>query len=124
MSTYFAIDGDKIGTKLEALIIAGQLKEAAELSRQVALAIIQIEQIITTSNGNPIFSGGDNLLAEVKLNEGQCRDLVRLFNDITKCTASAGIGDTPREAYLALKLAKGSNTEELVDYRRVAWTDE
>lgn len=120
MKTYIGIDGDRVGEKIEALVVARNLKGATDLSRKVKLAIEQIEKVILSSGGKVIFSGGDGILAEAEFDKQQCNDLVRIFYDTTGCTASAGIGSTPVKAYLALKLAKGFNVERVVDYRSVS----
>ena len=117
MKVYIGIDGDKVGEKIEALIVAGNLQKVAALSRKVQFAIKKLEDAIISSGGRVIFSGGDSILAEIELDEQQCDNLVRMFHDITGCTASAGIGNTPIEAYLALKLAKGSDSEKVIVFR-------
>lgn len=117
MKVYIGIDGDRVGEKVEALIVAGNLKGVAALSRKVKSAIEKIESTIVSSGGKVIFSGGDSILAEMELDEQQCDNLVQMFHDITGCTASAGVGNTPIEAYLALKLAKGSDSERVIVFR-------
>lgn len=108
MKVYCGIDGDKVGEKIEALIITGQLIEASELSRKVKSAVREIERMVQESGGEVIFAGGDSIFAKIEFDEALCKNLIRIFEEITGCFASAGIGKTPTDAYLALKLAKSS----------------
>ena len=126
MKSYVGIDGDKVGARIETLIILENLKGVADLSQKVRLAIEKTKSTIVSLGGKVIFAEGDSILAETEIgfSKQQCENLVRIFYDTTGCTASAGIGRTPLEAYLALKLAKCSARQRVVDYQEVSQNGE
>jgi GTP cyclohydrolase III len=118
MTLFLAVDGDKVGSRLEALIVAEELERVASFSLDVVKAIRKMTELIEQKHGILVFAGGDNLLAT--FDEVESRDLdveelgcalMRIFLEATNCTISIGIGCRPRDAFLALKLAKGSKTK-------------
>jgi nucleotidyltransferase/DNA polymerase involved in DNA repair len=118
MRSFLGIDGDRVGAQLEALIVTGDLRGAATLSENVGRAVEEIKQAVVSFGGTVIFAGADSILAETSApaDRKQCRHLGRIFFEITGCTASVGIGRTPVEAYLALKLAKARRGGAITDY--------
>lgn len=118
MTTYIGLDGDKVGARLEAYIIAGDVQGAAELSKKVSQAVGRLEKLIEEHGGQVIFAGADSVLAMTSDHFGrqECEQLAQVFLDITGCTASIGIGRKPVEAYLALKLAKARNSGSVVTF--------
>ena len=125
MTLFLAVDGDKVGSRLEALIVAEDLERAASFSQDVVNAIRKMTELIEQKHGIIVFAGGDNLLAkfdgvespELAIDElGYI--LMRIFLEASNCTMSIGIGYRPRDAFLALKLAKGSDKTKLVHLRK------
>lgn len=113
MTAYIAVDGNRIGSLIEALLISEDLESATQLSRSLVSAINRLEELVVIHSGRVVFAGGDNLLAEILSSDEQflislSQKLKTAFEEFTQCTASVGIGYRPRDAYLALKLAKGS----------------
>jgi len=124
MTIFLAIDGDKVGAKLEVLLITEKLDQATLFSLKVTSAIGKMVELIEQQQGIIIFAGGDNIMA--KFDElGDLDTIVnelgyslnQIFFEVTGCTTSIGIGHRPRDAFLALKLAKGSDKSKLVDLR-------
>jgi len=120
---FLSIDGDKIGAKLEALIITEELEQASLFSDNVTSAVCLMKKFIQEKRGMIVFSGGDNILAKFEDSEnsdliakGLIQHLNNIFFESTGCTMSIGIGSRPRDAFLALRLAKGSDTK-LIDLR-------
>lgn len=121
MKIFLALDGDKVGSKLEAMIVAEDLERVASFSCNVVGAIKKMTELIERNQGIIIFAGGDNLMAEfddVKnptlIVDELGHILRKIFSDSTGCTASIGIGYRPRDMFIALKLAKGSDKIKLV----------
>ena len=116
---FVGIDGDRIGARLEGLIITGAVGEAADFSRRVDLAVRGTAQLLESWGGRVLFAGGDSVLAEMEsaVSEKQWKELTQLFQDATGCTASAGTGSSPVEAYLALKLAKVTQSGRVLHYQ-------
>lgn len=109
---YLAIDGDDVGRRLEYFTITNNMQDLSEFSTAFKDAMCWLENIITHDlNATIIFSGGDNLLAKLQLNDATKISIDRLrleFAQRAPATLSIGLGDEPRQAYLALKLAKAS----------------
>ena len=106
MKVYFGIDGNKIGSRIELALITGDLAGVEQLSRNVAHAIQVIERKVVEAGGRVIFTGGDSLFAEIEYDLDFCQELVNIFKQITGCEAAAGVGRTPSDAFLAVRLAK------------------
>lgn len=118
---FLAVDGDDVGRKLEYYIITNQLKSLQEFFVNFQLAMKWLENMLVNEySATIIFNGGDNLLADIyniPLSVGDI-DLIRIkFSTISGNTISIGLGNSPRNAYIALKIAKasGKNRTELVE---------
>ena len=121
---FIAVDGDKVGAKLEALIIAEELDKVAAFSQKIANAVTSMKELVEQKHGTIIFIGGDNFLA--KFDETKNMNLIidefshnlnRMFFEATGCTISVGVAHRPREAFLALRLAKGTDKTKFIDLR-------
>lgn len=80
----------------------------ARLSRDVTRAIQLIEERVVEAGARVIFTGGDSLFAEMEYDQDLCKELVDIFKQITGCEAAAGVGRTPLDTFLAVRLAKSS----------------
>ncbi len=115
---YLAIDGDDVGHRLEYFILTNDSHSLRSFSSTFASAMAWLEQELRSSLGlTLIFSGGDNLLACLNA-DSDSNDLIDLlerlrnaFAERAESTLSVGVGGSPREAYLALKLAKASGKD-------------
>lgn len=109
---YLAIDGDDVGRRLEYFTITNNMEALSNFSTAFNDAMYWLENIVTHEfNATIVFSGGDNLLARLQVNESSKRSIEQLrigFAQQAPATLSIGLGDEPRQAYLALKLAKAS----------------
>lgn len=117
MNSYFvAIDGDDVGRKLEYYMLINDTASLRSFSQSFERAIIWLrDRLANTYNGDIVFWGGDNMLAFVALAEGSINQIDKLrmeFREYTDSTVSIGIGITPQDAYLALKLAKASGKNQ------------
>jgi len=108
LKVYFGIDGNRIGNRVESALITGDLVGIERLSRNVTRAIQAIERKVVEAGGRVIFTGGDSLFAEMEYDHDFCEELVDIFRQITGCEAAAGVGRTPLDTFLAVRLAKSS----------------
>lgn len=108
MKVYFGIDGNRIGSRVESALITGDLAGIERLSRDVTRAIQVIERRIVEAGGRVVFTGGDSVFAEMEYDRDFCRELVDMFKQMTGCEAAAGVGRTPLDTFLAVRLAKSS----------------
>lgn len=109
---YLAADGDDVGRKIEFFIVTNQMESLSRFFKNFQSAMIWLESILSQEfNANIVFNGGDSLLASIEIKELTLDKLevIRIkFSEFSKATLSFGIGNNPRQAYFALKLAKAS----------------
>jgi GTP cyclohydrolase III len=106
---YIAVDGDNVGNRLEYLMLLNDLESLGKFSESLEASMQWLqEQLIKGFGAVVFFNGGDNLLARVseRLSISKLDELRSEFASRTKITLSIGVGETPQEAYFALKLAK------------------
>jgi c-di-AMP phosphodiesterase-like protein len=111
MSTvYVAIDGDDVGSQLEYFVIMNNIQELKKFSDNYNNAMSWLSKTIQHRlSAEIIFSGGDNLLLAVEEQFSlidKLREINAEFSQKGNRTLSIGIGRSPREANVALKLAK------------------
>jgi len=114
MTNFLAIDGDDVGHKLEYYMLINDQLTLSQFSTAYTNSMNWLEDKLRANfNAKIIFIGGDNLLASLNVDEpdhlSENLEKLRLeFSEKAQSTLSMGIGKCPREAYLALKLAKAS----------------
>lgn len=108
---FVGIDGDSTG-----VYIASCLKDSPDCqdeirrhSNRITDAINSIREKVASELGkqNILFAKGDNILFHGTVTSDLVTDLLDMYLQKTKLTASAGIGRTPYQASIALRLAKG-----------------
>lgn len=114
---YLAADGDDVGRKIEFFIVMNQIHQLSDFSDDYQAAMVWFSEKLSNDFGAKIiFKAGDSLLASSRLEEFSIHSLERLrieFSNISNATISFGIGDSPRQAYFALKLAKASGKNRI-----------
>lgn len=125
MTTLFlAIDGDDVGRALEYLVLQNRVEELAEVSRKFAAATDELSETLVNRFGARIYlAGGDSILASMPSSMDHDDMIEQLRQEATAKAGfsfSFGIGETPRQAYLALKLAKLSGKNRLCHYMDLA----
>lgn len=113
-NTFIALDGDNVGQKLEFYMFTNDIEQLKLFSLSFARKMEWlIGTFIKELDAEVIFCGGDNLLVNIskRRNTSDLAEVLKLlfleFADVGH-TVSAGIGNTPREALIALKFAKSS----------------
>lgn len=112
----YGIDGDKVGGVIDAYFIRNEVKALNAFSSRVASAVEEIRKAVIQGNGRVVFCAGDSILFQGNFDNVWCVRILDLFQALTGCTASMGIGDTATEAYLALKLAKAGGGGKVISY--------
>lgn len=103
MEYIYAIDGDNIGEKIENALFHNDLEKAKKISKMIEKSLETINQKFIEEGAETIFLAGDSLLV-------RSHELIHLpdhllqYNDMT---FSMGVANSPSDAVLALKKAKG-----------------
>lgn len=112
----YSIDGDKIGNVIDAYIIRNELEALSQFSASLVTAVDEIRKTIMQNGGAVVFCGGDNVMFLGDFDDLWCEKILNLFQTLTGCTASMGVGDSATEVYLALKLAKANGGGKIIHY--------
>jgi len=107
---YFGIDGDDTGRELERLFqldVASNQFYRFSKSIDDAMRAIAKKVVLRPINGKVIFCSGDDLFFTGVYDIEAFEELRNMYSEIAKeRTCSIGFGKTPKEAYVALKMAK------------------
>jgi len=121
---FVAVDGDNVGSHLEYFAITNNVDALMGFSTKFNMAMDWlVGELINGFKARIIFMGGDNLLAKVLINQSGLELLEQLRNEFAKqaeSTLSMGIGETPQQAYLALKLAKTGGKNVIKQYKELS----
>lgn len=106
------MDGDDTGRELERFFQAGLGSSTFKrFSKAIDSAIQTVAKRLTGSpiNGQIIFSSGDNILFRGIYETDAIEELRSTYVRMSGGrTCSVGFGGTPKEAYVALKMAKAT----------------
>lgn len=107
---FFGLDGDDTGRILEQLFQEDQqADEFKEFSRRISCAMkaVSKEAKKPPFNANIVFQSGDDLLFRGTYDADALEHLRGIYRRVSgNQTCSVGFGRTPKEAYIALKMAK------------------
>ena len=110
MKYLYAIDGDEVGKKIENALFNDDLAAAAEVSGRVESALHRVNGFFIESGAETVFLAGDSVL----LMADHLIDCPEKYLQNGEITFSMGIGNTPSDAVLALKKAKGLGKNRIV----------
>ena len=115
---FFGLDGDDTGRELERLF-QGNFEEAtfSKFSKDIDSAIAEVSRKVKVPpiNGTVLFSSGDDVFFKGRYDTAGIEYLRSIYVQRTGGrTCSVGFGKTPREAYIALKMAKGNPGKDCV----------
>lgn len=123
-SLYLAVDGDDVGRKIEFFIVTNKMELLSDFFKNFQSAMIWLEKKLAHEfNAQIIFNGGDSLLASLQVDGISVSKLESLrvdFASLAKATLSFGLGENPRQAFFALKLAKASGKDRIEIFREYA----
>lgn len=104
---YISIDGNGVGKIIEEKILSDNLLPLKEISQKITLQIQYLTEWIEKHGGIVYLSGGDNILAYIHIQYlDELINKIYYFKDVA---FSIGLGNNPKDAYLALKYAKVSH---------------
>lgn len=115
---YVLLDGDQVGLRIEDLLLRNELSRLYLLIQDLDDAVLGLSRLLRAAGGLVYVCGGDGIL-------GSADDLRPFLGALRKarilqpCTFSAGVGDSVRDALIALKLAKARGPGEILRLRRV-----
>jgi GTP cyclohydrolase III len=81
------------------------------------------KELVNSFDVKVVFYGGDNLLASVSLDKFEKEILEKLRFEFFKrsdSTLSIGLGESPQQAYLALKLAKTNGKNAIREFSELS----
>lgn len=110
---FYAYDGDKVGKKLESLLIDNDESAIEEYAHEVLCALHKLEESLKLSGCKIIFASGDSVMAKSDI-EIDVEAIAREYADIT---FSLGVGESPLEAMLALKKSKSKGIAQFSVYK-------
>ncbi|MCB8966455.1 MAG: mCpol domain-containing protein [Ardenticatenaceae bacterium] len=115
--TYIALDGDNVGKRLEYLCFTNDVSQLRNFSIAFSKKMNWLrDELVSRFNADVIIDGGDNLMISLTQPERMgefLNTLSEVFSDFQTVgnTLSAGIGDSPRDAFIALNFAKSSGKD-------------
>ena len=109
---FLAYDGDKVGRKLENLLIENDEQLIEVFAKEVLKALCKLENSLLNEGCKVIFASGDSVLAKSNT-QFYFEKIDRQYGGIT---FSLGVGETPLEAMLALKKAKSNGSGEYCQF--------
>lgn len=119
---YIAIDGDDIGRRITAMYLRN---DAAALGAFVGMLQDRVQQVgdlLKSAGGQIIFCAADGVVAQIDMTDHSCASIYNSIEDIGAgdITFSAGVGDTLRNAYIALLAAKSNGKARLCAFQDLA----
>lgn len=121
---YLAVDGDDIGHRLEYFMLVNERESLNQFSTTFQSSMDWlVEKLTHELEATIIFSGGDNLLAVMNIENLPIELIENIRTDFaikSQCTLSVGLGYTIRQAYFALKLAKASGKNCIRNFKEFA----
>ena len=105
METFYALDGDSVGRRLEYLVMNNDEDKIVEYSKQISCAVDDVVNALEMAGCSIIFFGGDSVLAKSR----SPIDIEKIPRKFNGTTFSLGVGNSPLMAMLALKKAKATN---------------
>lgn len=118
--SYLIIDGDDVGNKVEAHLLANDVDSFTASSKEISASIDGLVDALNKIPGVSVVSaGGDSILARLDSPAaGSMGDLLSGLQRPGRFTFSAGIGETLRESYVALRMAKAAGKRRTITYPR------
>lgn len=113
---YIYIDGDDIGLRIEKSLMTNDERSLRVINIAVNEAILRLTNYLTNRNCKIIFSGADGIIFKtenLRIEEFQSY----IYTIERSITFSIGIGNSLKEAFLALRYAKanGKNGVAILD---------
>lgn len=106
---YISIDGDDIGRKITSFYLSNNEEQLRNLSASLKESTSKVAEFLSREGFDIIFCAADGVVASTKKEQ----DFKKIFGVIStlspeQITYSAGVGDSLKDAYIALLSAKSN----------------
>ncbi|MEL7430502.1 MAG: mCpol domain-containing protein [Pseudomonadota bacterium] len=117
--SYISIDGDDIGRRIAAMHLANDEEKLSAFVLSVQDKVAQITQVLDEAGYTIVFSAADGVVGRSESFDLEKIEL--LYNRVvaiggTSLTFSAGVGQSLREAYVALLAAKSNGKARICSF--------
>ncbi|MEJ2407640.1 MAG: mCpol domain-containing protein [Candidatus Thiodiazotropha sp.] len=124
MLKYISIDGDDIGRMITSLYLSNNEKQLRHLSASLKESTLKVADFLSNMGFDIIFCAADGVVASTKKEQ----DYQEIFKEISflspdNITYSAGVGDSLKEAYIALLSAKSNGKKCLHNHSSMTKKD-
>lgn len=111
---YISIDGDDVGRKITSCYLNNDEHKLNLISKQLGETTSEIANVLTRKGFDVLFNAADGVVATTK-NDSDFDEIFRAINlcSTNGITFSAGVGDSLREAYIALLNSKSNGKNQL-----------
>jgi GGDEF domain-containing protein len=118
---YISIDGDDVGRRITACYISNNEKGLQEISKNLETSTRKISSLLVSLGFKVLFCAADGVVASTE----KTVNFTNLFESISSLAPegisySAGVGDTLREAYIALQAAKSNGKNRFYECSEIA----
>lgn len=111
---YLAIDGDHVGAKLEKYLLDNDEDSLSKFSSRLTSFLETLAEVLEAEGFSIVYLGGDSVLAKrPNIDVKMIADSIQSDH----VSFSVGIGTSCHDAYVALKYAKVSGRDCMIDYR-------
>ena len=104
---YVLLDGDRVGEKIDGHYLRNDVHDLYLFARELDDAVARLAASIREIGGTVYLAGGDNVLGTVE----DLAAFLAMFDTARPrlpVPLSVGIGEDPRQAHLALRVAKAN----------------
>jgi GGDEF domain-containing protein len=117
---YLTIDGDDIGQKIAAAYLSNSTTELVRVNNMVQESTHLIAEFLRLEGFAIHFCAADGVAASIAydFDIGQISAEIEKIAD-SEITFSAGVGNSLREAYIALLFAKSSGKNKFCDFKEI-----
>lgn len=121
MLTYIVLDGDDIGQMIAACYFNNDIQQLSQVNALVEDKITKIAKLLQWEGFTILFCAADGVAAQSRLKSPNFCDLYRRVTEIggAEITFSAGVGESIREAYIALLTAKSRGKARIVIFQEM-----
>ncbi len=118
---YISIDGDDIGRKISSFYLRNDVNKLKQISNDLELSTRKISDLLVSNGFVILFRAADGVVASIDKMEISFDELFASINKLAPngISFSAGVGDSLRDAYIALLAAKSNGKNRLYFYSDV-----
>jgi len=120
--TYIVIDGDDIGRTITGLYLKNDPASLGTFAESVKDKVCEIADLLRSQNFEVIFCAADGVAGHTDDAFTSALDIYRSIEAIggKQITFSAGVGNSLREAYIALLASKSNGKAQIMNYSDIS----